>query len=617
MILSAFDIETWGAKDLYALQPWRMRDGESWVTSVAYTNPSVWSGKRNTACDLGFKPDREVVRTLLQSTAEQGHTLLGANIMFDAAWMIAWGLEEEVFANRWLDFQHLWKRVDPFRYSYSLKQYVREYLPKFAGYEEDVNYGATTPREIKKLIYYNKLDVKFTLHAGNKFWKMLSKSERQSALIEARGIPEVAKSWVEGINMDIDYLHNIKSDFEADVLSALYELNSDIVERGLPEVDETVLASPTKLRRILYKAWGLRAPKYTEKGAESTDKEALIRLGADHPEARLILNIRTAKNRLSKFVESPIASLEYNDMLHTHPTPWIAGTYTGRMTYTSKQGKNKGERPTGIALHQWARPAKVRRSITAPDGYVIVELDFSGQEMRLMADRVAVLTGDTIMLDLFLDGMDMHAYMGAGIDGHEYEWVVENKEGAAKQCRYLGKFANLSLQYRVGIDTMIARALTGYDLWLTYKRAEEVKTAYLSTYPGVPQYWNAAIQLGRSQGYAETMGHRRVPVRNMREWKHQQTAINTPIQGTGADMKQLALALLGPKIRKMGGWFSWDLHDALFMYMPDNSELMSNIKELKHKMSNLPYKKAWGWEPLLPLPADGTYGYRWGELRGF
>jgi DNA polymerase I-like protein with 3'-5' exonuclease and polymerase domains len=234
--------------------------------------------------------------------------------------------------------------------------------------------------------------------------------------------------------------------------------------------------------------------------------------------------------------------------------------------------------------------------------------------MRLMSDRIAALTGDTVMLELFLEGKDMHSYMGAGIDKQDYDYVVKWKDTKTKDTRYLGKFANLSLQYRVGIDTMRSRALTQYNLWLSEERAEEIKSGYLSTYPGVEKYWSAAIGMARRTGYAATMGGRYVMLKNLREYSQQQTAINTPIQGTGADMKMLGLRIISNYLREIGGYFAFDLHDALFLYIPDTPELLSQLLKLKHMLSNLPYEKAWGWKPLLPLPVDGTYGQRWGDM---
>ena len=145
---------------------------------------------------------------------------------------------------------------------------------------------------------------------------------------------------------------------------------------------------------------------------------------------------------------------------------------------------------------------------------------------------------DETMLKLFLDGIDGHAYMGAEIENKEWQWVSgeQDKDPEAKRIRNLGKFANLSLQYRIGTDTIRVRALTQYGLNLPPSKAEHIKATYLRTYPGVPRYWKSAVKEAARVGYAETRGHRRIVLKNLNIYEQQQTAINFRIQGTGGDM---------------------------------------------------------------------------------
>lgn len=267
----------------------------------------------------------------------------------------------------------------------------------------------------------------------------------------------------------------------------------------------------------------------------------------------------------------------------------------------------------GIPIHQWERGKASRNILTAPEGYLLAEFDASGQEMRLMADA----SQDATMLSLFEQDIDTHAYMGAAIERLDWHWIHDEQDNdpKAKSARYLGKFANLSLQYRIGVDTMMVRALTGYDLQLTHARASHIKETYKSTYPGVPAYWNAAIQFARAKGYAETKGHRRLATPNMSSWEQQQTAINLPIQGTGADMKSLAIAV-GTSVFDNNLIYGWDLHDALFLFVKDDAKAKGRVVMFQELLNNLPYEKAWGWHPSVALPWDAKYGKTWGTLKG-
>lgn len=604
--LTGFDIETHGTEQEYGLQPWRHAVRDAQIKSFAYMD-----GGRKIVEPW---PTRERLSQWLSAMASERRVLVGHKVMFDVAWLLAYGLETEVFECTWLDSMLLWKRVDAHRFTYGLKEAVRLFIPKLAGYEEDVDLFCTDGPEFKKLLKYNLMDAYATRHLAQRFLGDMDSAEIKSAMIEAKGIPDAAQSWLEGIELDRDVLKRLARTQLIEVRRALADLKA---ANGGVEVDEKVIASPTQLRTLLFDDWALTPVKKTDKGALSTDKETLLRLAVEDKRAASLLAVRSARNRLNKFVISPINSLKYHGNNTTHPEPKICGTYTGRMTYSSNQGRGKAQRQTGIALHQWERAKHVRESIIAPPGYMIAEFDFSGQEMRLMADRVAVLTGDTIMLDLFLDGKDMHSYMGAGIKNVDYDWLVDNKDDddEAKQIRYLGKFANLSLQYRIGVPTMRSRALTQYGLWLDYVEATRIHQAYPSTYPGVAKYWAAAVEKAKREGYAVTMGHRRVMLPNMGEYKQQQTAINTPIQGTGADMKALALAVTAPIARANGGRFAWDLHDALFYYLPIGPKVDHTVRRIRDALNTLPYKKVWGWEPTLPLPVDCTVGTKWGHLK--
>ena len=427
-------------------------------------------------------------------------------------------------------------------------------------------------------------------------------------------------------------------------------------------------------------------------------------------------------------------------------TVFVTGN-SHRFTYSSYQGKGKDRRQTGIALHQWERGKNARDILTAPEGFLLAEFDFSGQEMRLMA----IESEDPIMLDLFGSGGDGHALMGANIENLDYEYVKNNSDSdpRAKAARNLGKFcvlegqpvltdrglvpiedvlitdkvwdgvewvshggavfqgerdvikyqgiwltpdhivwltdgsqvefqeaaskglqiavtgdgrspialldnkntgrsvpqsgkleakrvwditnagcrnrytvcgllisnSNLSLQYRIGIDTMMSRALTQYNLQLWRAKAEHIKKTYLSTYKRVPVYWKEAVRRANIEGYAFSRGGARVPLNNLNDYQQQQIAINFRIQGTGAEMKLLGINMCRSMFDE-DLVYGWDLHDALFMYVRDDANALTKVKKIQSILSNLPYKEVWGWDIPIPLPVDAKLGKTWGSLKG-
>lgn len=92
------------------------------------------------------------------------------------------------------------------------------------------------------------------------------------------------------------------------------------------------------------------------------------------------------------------------------------------------------------------------------------------------------------------------------------------------------------------------------------------------------------------------------------------TAINYRIQGTGADQKYLALMVLKPILVEIGAYFAWDLHDGIYLYVPDD-RLESAAVRIRMVLDNLPYQRAWGFTPPVPMPWDCKLGPSWGALK--
>lgn len=292
---------------------------------------------------------------------------------------------------------------------------------------------------------------------------------------------------------------------------------------------------------------------------------------------------------------------------------------TGRLTYASKSHKKY---PIGMALHQWPRNKELRKLILPPAGYDLVEYDAAGQEMRLMAE----LSQDAALLRVFnnpppLD--DAHSLTGSRFAGIPFEKFIELKEAGNQQVvgpkgyRYAAKFYNLSCQYRISTKTLRIKAKVDYGMDMTYIETETRHNLYHRGFPGIKQYWRRAIRVAKQQGFAQTLAGRRY---YLTDWhgeggfSTEQSAINFPIQGSGGDMKELAIATLTCEFPQL--IFGFDLHDALFMYiradLPDKDEI---LRAALDRLNALPYEKAWGWSPSIPILWDGQVGPSWGEMR--
>lgn len=598
-IKAAFDIETWGSRAEYSLQPWRVADKDAWITTFA----SAFDG----SCQARVVTSTDKLTTALDKLSYRnlGGAVVGWNIKFDIAWLLAYGLEDQVRQVKWLDAALLLKRIEPFRSGFGLKAAVAEEFPAYAGYEEDVDYGATSGAELKKLLAYNKLDSIFTLRLARMYASRMSHAAFRAAVVEADCLVDVAKAWMHGIKIDTAALAELETELTATIKQSCEDFG----------VDLKTLGSPTKLCQLLYSDMQLPVVKLTPKGKPSADVEAITQLALDHQELTPLLAAKAASTGRSKFVKSVYSSLEYlaSPSNLSYPEPVIGGTYTGRMTYYSKQRADKRKLPVGVALHQWPKKGEYRKSIVAPDGFVYGELDAAGQEARWMA----CIAPESTMLDIFANDKDFHANTGARLKNIDYDYLVANKETdeACGKARDLGKFFNLSAFYRIGQERLRIRALVKHDLPLTAAEAGYYKSIFLATYPGIRHYWDAQIEFAARHGYVMTLAGRVYPLEDLSDYGTQQTAINAPIQGTGAEQKYLTMAYLKNPVRKMGGRFAFDLHDGLYYLLPDTSSAADNLLELRHIASNLPYKKAWGYEPPISFPFDAKIGPTWGDLK--
>ena len=628
MKLVSFDVETRGVDVGYGLQPFRAKSGDAWLTMCAMANDKGSMGY--------MKPTAEQLGKWLDRCAETKTNIVAWNAPFDMAWLIAMGLRDQVFANKWLDGMLLWKHLtsapewsNQGEKSYSLKAAVAKFMPEHTGYEEDIDFETDDPDELQKLFEYNCKDAQFTYHLTKRFLSELTDKQKRSALLEAVCLPMVAESFVQGVVIDVPAAESLRQKLVEDADVALVTLKLKTCDE---EVDESVIASPTKLRKVLYENWGLRPPKQTPKGADSTDRDALSQLAEVDERAKLLNDHREAKNNCTKFAEGALRSAEYNGDNIARPQPRVFGTYTGRMTYSSKVGRGKQERPSGIALHQWKRDKKFRDIISVPEGYTLLEFDFAGQEFRWMA----VMSDDRKMLELCQPGEDAHGYMGGRIGSVSYEdmqMLLSNGDKQAKDLRQLGKVANLSLQYRTSAKTLVRVARVQYGLTITQREADAIHGTYLTSYTNVPEYWRNQINTVKDQGWVETITGRRIHVGfeddwfrlvpkkdNPQEyveidnqWKATSTSINFPIQGSGADQKYLALAILKNLLPKYDGRFYFELHDGIFLIVPDDKAEKA-LHEIRHALSNLPYRQAWGVNLPIQFPVDAKIGKSWGQL---
>lgn len=599
-----------GQPDPYALQPWRAIEGTARITSCAISRSN-----RQGFSVIGHYPD---IKSLLKKG--KGSIFATWNGIFDIAWLHACG--QEVGEYQWVDAMLLWKwhlngQRRELMPDWSLKAATEQYLLEESwvpAYLELKEREVIPGEDDEYWELRGQLDALATVKLAELFWSRLNAKQRRSAAIESQCLVPVAESWVRGVDMDVRL---------ADEMAEPIQVEMTRIENEL-RVTSKVLSSPKQMGELLYDSWGLPVEHYTPKGARAANKTALTYLADKDPRATKILAWRKLNTQMTKFIKGSKKCLDYLGSNTTHPQPRLFSTYTGRMTYSTRSG-NKGEAAKakiGVPLHQWPRPKELRRLLMPPEGYLLVELDASGQEMRLMAEK----SQDENLLHIFRSQKpfdDAHSFTGAQLSGLSFAAFLKGKADGNKQItgthgyRYQGKFTNLSCQYRIGTKSLRIKIRVDYGMDLDFLTTKRFQDTYLRAYPGVKAYWTAAIRLGQELGFAETIAGRRFRLEFWdaeNYWGTSSSAINHPIQGTGADMKELALANMTLKFPEFK--FAFDLHDGLFFYLPVQcaKAIKRKVIAAREMLNNLDYQSAWGWTPSVPLPWDASVGKNWGEM---
>lgn len=617
----ALDLETApkaGYPQLYALQPWRVREGTARITSVAV-------GKDNGQTRV---TQHEIEMYLIDLA---GKTVFTWNGMFDVAWLLAAGFGHHVAKINWVDGMLFWKWYansevsESHTWKWNLAAGAKHWLKDWEHCAWFVDMKKNEPEAGVDDMYWEtraKWDAVVTAMIAKKIWFALDDKRRNSALIEAKCILPMALSWINGVPMDFAKIQQAVPVMTTE-MDAIEQRLGFKTSGSLPTQDSwepsKILGSPKQLADVLYNHWGLPINEKfrSEKtGDPSSSKAALTYLADYKPEVLDIMRWRELNTRLSKFIKSPLKARDYLQSDVMHPSPKLFSTYTGRLTYSSKV---KLIEPVGMALHQMPRAPEVRQLIVPPSGYELVEFDAAGQEDQIMAAK----SGDENLKRIFNTGMDVHSFTAASIAGQTYEQIMARKKAkdetivGAQGLRMAGKVTNHSNKYRIGPSAMMIMARVQYGIECGMTQAKMWQNSFHRSFPGIKQYWKTAMASARELGYAETIGGRRygIPMRFFENkdirWHADSAAINFPIQGTGADMKELAISVVAQKYPEL--IFAFDLHDGLFYWAPIGTPVELYM-EVKHTLDNLDYFAAWGWDKCVPLDWDGEVGPSWGDM---
>ena len=465
--------------------------------------------------------------------------------------------------------------VNPSRTSYALSDLAYEYL----GYEqgtgsqislfEEENAAAKMALSIMPIVEMTK--------------EKLTENGQESLYydIELPLCEVLADMQKQGVSIDRERL----LEFSEKIGTRIAELIERIYAVAGEEFN---INSPKQLAQILFEKLELKPLKKTKSGY-STNAEVLEKLQDAHPIIPLILEYRTLAKLKSTYCDGLMAVINPKTG-RIHSVFNQMTTVTGRISSTEPNMQNI---PTRTEIGSY-----MRRMFVAKEGYVFEDADYSQIELRVLAH----ISGDKNMIEAFQKGEDIHRVTAAQVLGIAPEAVTKEQRSRAKAV-------NFGIVYGIGEYSL------SQDLKISVKQAKGYIDNYLDKYSGVREYMENIKETARKNGYVETLMRRRryIPEITSSNFNTrafgERVALNTPIQGTAADIIKLAMVRIYRKLKE-GGFRSkliLQVHDELIIETcPEEKDEVCKI--LKTEMEN-------AINLSVPLAVDMSEGKSWYDAK--
>ena len=402
------------------------------------------------------------------------------------------------------------------------------------------------------------------------FWEIemplmpvLAYMERNGVCIDREGLKETSRLYTEEMNRIEQEIHELAgTDFN--------------------------IASPKQVGEVLFDRLKIvDKPKKTKTGQYVTSEEVLESLRTKHPVVEKILEHRGLKKLLGTYIDA-LPKLVNPETGHIHTSFNQTITTTGRLSSSNPNLQNIPVR------NEYGK--EIRKAFIPEEGCLFFSADYSQIELRIMAH----LSGDEHMIEAFRNGYDIHAATAAKIFKKSLEEVTKEERSKAKT-------ANFGIIYGITAFGLAER------MGVSRTEAKELIEGYFQTYPKVKEYMNRSIEMARERGYTETVYHRKCHLRDINSHNAvvrgyaERNAINSPIQGSAADIIKIAMIRIYHRFREeqLRSKMILQVHDELnFSVYPEEKEKVQQIviEEMEHAYSM-----------QVPLEADYGWGKNWLE----
>jgi len=476
--------------------------------------------------------------------------------------------------------------INPSKHNHNLEDIALEYLDyRVITYKEVVGSGSKevgfNKVDLETAASYSGEDADITLQLSKKLLPALETDALVSLLnnVELPLAEALAEIEINGVKINKNFLKKMSKDLEKDIsLSAqkIYDMAGEKFN----------INSPKQLSELLFEKLKIPPLKKTKTGY-STDMSVLEQLATGYPLPAEIISYRQLSKLKSTYVDAlPLLVNSKTGRIHTSFNQTV--TATGRL---SSSNPNLQNIPIRTDLGR-----KIRKAFIAEKNHLLLSADYSQIELRILAH----LSEDEVLIEAFKKGEDIHAQTGARIFNVFPNMVDSNMRRMAKAVNF-------------GIIYGISPFGLSKNIRVSLKEAKEFIDHYFALYKGVKSYIEQTITDARKNGYVTTILNRRryLPElnsknRQMKEFA-ERTAVNTPVQGSAADLIKIAMINISRAIK------SKNLKSKMILQVHD--ELVFEIPEAEKKMMvDLVNKEMEGvMELKIPLIVDTWIGKNWGE----
>ncbi|MDO5755058.1 MAG: DNA polymerase I [Tissierellia bacterium] len=473
--------------------------------------------------------------------------------------------------------------IDPSTTNYDISRGAQSYLERTVASEEEIlgkgkkkkSYGDLKDDELGN---YLGMNIAITKELRQKLNDIIHERKMDPLYyeIELPLVKVLASMEYEGITVDQEILKDLGEGFQEEIDELTEKIHRIVGE-------EFNINSPKQLGEILFEKLKLPIIKRTKTGY-STAQDVLEKLQGSHEIIDYIMRYRSLSKLVSTYIDGFIDLVGEDGKIHSTFNQII--TATGRISSKDPNLQNIPIRTPEGRL--------IRKAFVAKENHQLVDADYSQIELRVLAH----LSDDGKMKDAFLHDADIHRKTASEVFHVEMDEVTKTQRSNAKAVNF-------------GIVYGVSDYGLSQNLGISRKEAKEYIEKYLNTYPGIQKYMDEIVKKAKNQGFVETIMHRRRYVPEIKSKNFnirsfgERVALNTPIQGSAADIIKIAMVNIYDALEKspLKAKLILQIHDELILETPEDE--IDQVKDLLKKVMEDAVTLS------VPMKVDVSVGKSW------